>query len=90
MTVLGEPLGDLGESTVRNRPCGKWPVGKQISLESGVDLYIVGERGLDFDGLGEPRGPNWTRGGFILTFSGSLGELRGASEDRRRRRRRLT
>ena len=90
MTVLGEPLGDLGESTVRNRPCGKWPVGKQISLESGVDLYILDERGLDFDGLGEPRGPNWTRGGLILTFSGSLGELRGASEDRRRRRRRLT
>ena len=25
MTVLGEPLGNLGESTARNRPCGKWP-----------------------------------------------------------------
>ena len=21
----GEPLGNLGESTARNRPCGKWP-----------------------------------------------------------------
>ena len=25
MTFLGEPLGNLGESTARNRPCGKWP-----------------------------------------------------------------
>ena len=24
-TVWGEPLGNLGESTARNRPCGKWP-----------------------------------------------------------------
>ena len=79
MTVLGEPLGDLGESTARNRPCGKWPVGKQISLESGVDLYILGERGLHFDGLGEPRGPNWTRGGFIFNVLGSLGHSRAAS-----------
>ena len=76
MTVLGEPLGNLGESTARNRPCGKWPVGKPISLESGVNLYILSERGLHFDGLGEPRGANWTRVGFIFNV---LGEPRGAS-----------
>ena len=79
MTVLGEPLGNLGESTARNRPCGKWPVGKPISLESGVYLYILSERGLHFDGLGEPRGPNWTRGGFIFNVLGSLGHSRAAS-----------
>ena len=79
MTVLGEPLGNLGESTARNRPCGKWPVGKPISLESGVDLYILDERGLDFDGLGEPRGPNWTRGGLTFNVLGSLGHSRAAS-----------
>ena len=78
-TVWGEPLGNLGESTARNRPCGKWPVGKPISLESGADLYILGERGLDFDGLGEPRDHNWTRGGFIFNVLGSLGHSRAAS-----------
>ena len=62
-----------------NRPRGKWPVGKPISLESRVDLYILDERGLHFDGLGEPRGPNWTRGGLIFNVLGSLGHSRAAS-----------
>ena len=72
MTVLGEPLGNLGESTARNRPCGKCPVGKQISLESGVDLYILDERGLDFDVLGEPRGASGSLGGPSTTTTTHL------------------
>ena len=38
MTVLGEPLGDLGESTVRNRPCGKWP-GKKSNFSSECSVF---------------------------------------------------
>ena len=71
-TVWGEPLGNLGESTARNRPCGKWPVGKPISLESGVDLYILDERGLDFDVLGEPRGASGSLGGPSTTTTTHL------------------
>ena len=37
-TVWGEPLGNLGESTARNRPCGKWP-GKKSNFSSECSVF---------------------------------------------------
>ena len=63
MTFLGEPLGNLGESIARNRPCGKWPgkknlfrvfrfsrkwpVGTSILLESGIVLEFSTAKTLE-------------------------------------------
>ena len=37
-----------------NRPCGKWPVGKSISLESDADLYIFIENSYGLVRFGVP------------------------------------
>ena len=37
--VSGEPLGNLGESTARNRPCGKWP-GKKSNFSSECSVFF--------------------------------------------------
>ena len=79
-TVWGEPLGNLGESTARNRPCGKWP-GKIkflfrvfcFSKKWLVGTSILLESGIVFKILG-PRLP----------------DQGNTPRQRRRRRRRLT
>ena len=37
-----------------NRPCGKWPVGKRISLQSDADVYIFIENSYGLVRFGAP------------------------------------
>ena len=85
MTVLGEPLGDLGESTVRKMARGKtnfaWEWRRFIHFgregawfwrSRGASGTKLDERGLDFDVLGEPRGASGSLGGPSTTTTTHL------------------